>query len=170
MMRPVSVGRSTLEADYLRSAMFGVEDGLVSTTGAIVGVAAGSRDAETVLLAGTVILAVEALSMAAGQLLSERAVHQLDTTHQDSPIIGAVAMFLAYLIGGSVPLVPVLVTRSLAGATIGAVLAFPALFALGWVKGRVVGTSVTRRGLEVLAVGGLAAAAGIAIGLLMDVP
>ena len=155
-------------ADYLRSAMFGAEDGLVSTTGAIAGVAAGSRSARTVLLAGVVVLTVEALSMAAGQLLSERAVHQLDARHEDSPTIGAVTMLVAYLAGGLIPLLPVVLWRTLGAVVAGTALAFPALFALGWLKGRYVGVAAARSGVEVLAVGGAAAAVGIAVGLLLD--
>jgi VIT1/CCC1 family predicted Fe2+/Mn2+ transporter len=148
--------------------MFGIEDGLVSTTGAIAGVAAGSRNAQTVLMAGTVVLTVEALSMAAGQLLSERAVHQLDPTHDDSPVVGAVTMFVAYVIGGLVPLLPIAALRSLTAVVIGTALAFPALFLLGWTKGRIVETSAARSGLEVLAVGGTAAVAGVMVGLLLE--
>lgn len=160
--------RSTgLHADYLRSAMFGLEDGLVSTTGAVVGIAAGSRDPSVVLLAGTVVLSVEALSMGAGQFLSERAVHQLEPTHSDSPVLGALVMFVAYVIAGLVPLAPVLVWDSMGAVVLGAALAFPALFALGWSKGRLVGVPPRRSGIEVLVVGGLATAVGIGVGLLV---
>ena len=53
--------------------MFGCEDGLVSTTGALVGIAVGSDDGRVLAMSGLVLVAVEAVSMGAGQLLSERA-------------------------------------------------------------------------------------------------
>ena len=155
--------------DYLRSAVFGFEDGLVSTTGTIVGVAAGSRRPSVVLLAGLVVLSVEALSMGAGQLLSERAVHQVDASHQDLPWIGAVVMFIAYVLAGLVPLAPLLVWQSMTAVAVGAALAFPALFLLGWAKGRFAHVSAVRSGVEVLVVGGLAAGCGIAVGLVFQV-
>jgi len=157
-----------VHTDYLRSAMFGLEDGLVSTTGAVVGIAAGARDASVVLLAGTVVLAVEALSMGAGQFLSERAVHQLDPHHSDSLWVGAFVMFVAYVLAGMVPLLPVLLLDSMGAVVLGAALAFPGLFALGWVKGKVVGVPARRSGLEVLFVGGLAAAVGILVGIFVE--
>jgi VIT1/CCC1 family predicted Fe2+/Mn2+ transporter len=56
----------------LRDLVFGLEDGLVSTMGSVVGIAAGSTDRRVVILSGIVIVAVEALSMAAGTFLSSK--------------------------------------------------------------------------------------------------
>lgn len=56
----------------LRDAVFGVQDGLVSTLGALVGIAAGTHDQRTVVIAGCVIVVVESLSMAAGSYLSSK--------------------------------------------------------------------------------------------------
>ena len=156
-----------IQQDYLRSAIFGAEDGLVSTTGALAGIAAGTRDAKVVVMAGLVIVMVEALSMAAGQFLSERAVHQFDPTHRDSLAVGAAVMFAAYAAGGSVPLLPVLVMGELWAVWIGTALAFVGLFVLGWVKGRIVHVAPGRSGLEILAIGGLATVVGLIIGLVV---
>ena len=56
----------------LREAVFGVQDGLISTMGALTGIAAGTQSGETVVVAGFVILTVESLSMAAGSYLSSK--------------------------------------------------------------------------------------------------
>lgn len=152
--------------DYLRGAVFGLEDGLVSTTGAIAGIAAGARDADTVVMAGVVLVVVEALSMAAGQFLSERSVHQLQPGHSDSLVVGAALMFVAYVVGGMVPLAPVLATRTLGAVWIGTALAFGGLFVLGWVKGRMVAVAPIRSGLEILVIGGVATVAGIVVGVM----
>jgi VIT1/CCC1 family predicted Fe2+/Mn2+ transporter len=154
-----------LHQDYLRSAMFGAEDGLVSTTGALAGIATGTHDAQIVVTAGLVVVMVEAMSMAAGQYLSERAVHQLDPTHRDSLSVGGAVMFAAYIAGGLVPLLPVLVVRNLGAVWVGTALAFVGLFALGWIKGHIVQVPPARSGFEILAVGGLATVAGLLIGL-----
>ena len=156
-----------LHQDYLRRAVFGAEDGLVSTTGALAGIAAGTRDAEVVVRAGLVVVMVEALSMAAGQFLSERAVHQFDPTHQDSLAVGAAVMYFAYAAGGSVPLLPVVVVGDLWAFWMGTALAFIGLFALGWVKGRIVRVAPVRSGLEILTIGGLATVVGLIIGLVV---
>jgi VIT1/CCC1 family predicted Fe2+/Mn2+ transporter len=63
----------------IREVVFGVEDGMVSTLGAITGIAIGSQDYFTVILAGLVIISVESISMGIGSYLanrSERDVNQ----------------------------------------------------------------------------------------------
>lgn len=54
----------------LDEVVFGVEDSLVSTLGAITGIAAGTQDTSTVVLSGVVLLCAESLSMMAGSYLS----------------------------------------------------------------------------------------------------
>ncbi|MBP9828189.1 VIT1/CCC1 transporter family protein [Patescibacteria group bacterium] len=63
----------------IREIVFGLEDSFVSTLGTVSGVAVGSGNKEIVLLAGFVIVAVEALSMAAGSYLSSKAADELYT-------------------------------------------------------------------------------------------
>lgn len=62
---------SSLRA-YVREVVFGVQDGMVSTLGAITGIAIGSQDHFTVLLAGAAIIAVESISMGVGSYTSAR--------------------------------------------------------------------------------------------------
>lgn len=56
----------------LREAVFGTQDGLISTLGALTGIAAGTQNGEAVVIAGFVIIVVESLSMAAGSYLSSK--------------------------------------------------------------------------------------------------
>jgi predicted membrane protein (TIGR00267 family) len=56
----------------LRDAVFGTQDGLISTLGALTGIAAGTQSNEAVVVAGFVIIVVESLSMAAGSYLSSK--------------------------------------------------------------------------------------------------
>jgi predicted membrane protein (TIGR00267 family) len=55
-----------------------MEDGMVSTLGAISGIAIGSQDHFTVVLSGTVIIAVESISMSIGSYLSNRSEHEVN--------------------------------------------------------------------------------------------
>lgn len=55
---------------WLRAAVLGANDGILSTASLMVGVAAGSDSAQAVLLAGVAGLAAGALSMAAGEYVS----------------------------------------------------------------------------------------------------
>jgi len=56
----------------LRDAVFGTQDGLISTLGALTGIAEGTQSRDAVVIAGLVIIAVESLSMAAGSYLSSK--------------------------------------------------------------------------------------------------
>lgn len=60
----------------VRHLVFGLEDGSVSTLGAITGIAIGTGEASIVLLSGLVIIAVEALSMGAGTYLSAKSTRK----------------------------------------------------------------------------------------------
>ncbi|MEA3248853.1 MAG: VIT1/CCC1 transporter family protein [Patescibacteria group bacterium] len=61
----------------IRELIFGLEDGIVSTGGAVIGIAAGTGDKKIVILSGIVIVIVEALSMAAGTYLSSKSKKQM---------------------------------------------------------------------------------------------
>jgi VIT1/CCC1 family predicted Fe2+/Mn2+ transporter len=55
---------------WLRAAVLGANDGIVSTASLIIGVAAASTSQENILLAGTAGLVAGAMSMAAGEYVS----------------------------------------------------------------------------------------------------
>jgi predicted membrane protein (TIGR00267 family) len=57
-------------SSLIREVVFGMEDGMVSTLGAITGIATGSGERYTVILAGLVIIAVESISMGIGSYIS----------------------------------------------------------------------------------------------------
>lgn len=62
----------------LRDVVFGLEDGMVSTLGAITGIAIGSQNHFTVLLSGFVIIAVESISMGIGSYVSNQSNRDRD--------------------------------------------------------------------------------------------
>ncbi len=70
----------------MREIVFGLEDSLVSTVGAVSGIAVGSGDRYVVILAGIVLVAVEAVSMAAGSFLSSKSAAEVsaERERQDS--------------------------------------------------------------------------------------
>ena len=63
---------SDVTGGWLRPAVFGASDGLVSNLALVAGVAGGNADSKAVLLAGLAGLAAGALSMAAGEYISVR--------------------------------------------------------------------------------------------------
>jgi len=65
-------------SESLREIVFGAEDGMVSTLGAMTGIAIGTSDHFTVILAGLVIVAVESTGMSVGSYLSNKSVQEID--------------------------------------------------------------------------------------------
>ena len=62
----------------IREVIFGLEDGLVSTLGALTGIAAGTSNRFVIILSGFVIIAVESISMAVGSYLSSKSELDID--------------------------------------------------------------------------------------------
>ena len=66
---------------WLRAAVLGANDGIVSTASLIVGVAASAATQNAILIAGVAGLVAGAMSMAAGEYVSVSS--QSDTEHAD---------------------------------------------------------------------------------------
>lgn len=158
-----------IHEDYLRSLLFGLQDGLVSTTGVVVGITIGVQDKPIIILASLVAVTVEASSMAAGQYSSEKAVHQMagKGKHTDNLIVGATVMFLAYLVAGLIPIAPIVLLEISLAPVVSMFSSFAALYILGYLKGRMVKHSPMTSGLEMLLIGGVATTLGIVVGYLL---
>jgi len=65
-------------AASVREVVFGLEDGMVSTMGAVTGIAVGSGQHFVVVLSGVVIISVEAISMAVGSYLSNKSQQETE--------------------------------------------------------------------------------------------
>lgn len=160
-----------LHEDYFRSVMFGLQDGLVSTTGVVVGISAGIPDRAIIILASFVAVSVEASSMAAGQYSSEKAVHQMDKSgkHTDSLIMGSLLMFFSYLGAGLIPISPFLIYSPDTARVISISVALTGLFVIGYFKGKIVEHRALRSAVEMLIIGGLATVIGLVVGNFLKV-
>lgn len=78
---PAATEHGAAQGGWLRPAVFGASDGLVSNTALVLGVAAGQAEPGMVLLAGVSGLLAGAFSMAAGEWVSvqaQREAHELE--------------------------------------------------------------------------------------------
>ena len=163
--------KEVLHEDYLRSLMFGLQDGIVSTTGVVIGISTGVSDKAIIVMAALVAVAVEASSMAAGQYSSEKAVHQMDKSgkHTDNLYIGALIMFIAYMMGGAFSIVPIIAFDQPAAKIFAIASAFTGLFIIGYLKGYLVEHRPLRSAIELFIIGAIATAVGIIVGYLFKV-
>ncbi|MBI2031625.1 MAG: VIT1/CCC1 transporter family protein [Candidatus Levybacteria bacterium] len=163
--------KEVLHEDYLRSLMFGLQDGIVSTTGVVIGISTGVSNKEIIVLAALVAVMVEASSMAAGQYSSEKAVHQMDKSgkHTDNLLIGALIMFIAYMMGGAFSIVPIIAFDQPIAKILALISAFVGLFIIGYLKGYLVEHKPIRSALELFIIGSIATAIGVIVGYLFKV-
>jgi VIT1/CCC1 family predicted Fe2+/Mn2+ transporter len=156
------IGMYVFRHDWIKSSLreivFGLEDALVSTLGALTGIAIGSGSTFIVILSGLVLIAAESTSMAAGSYLSSKSVRD------KRPIRAGFVMGVFYLFGGFVPLIPYLLL-DVSSAIVPSIVATSAvLFGLGvWASGFTKRGKI-KSGLEMLGVSLFAALIGYVVG------
>jgi vacuolar iron transporter family protein len=212
----------------LREIVFGAEDGMVSTLGAITGIAVGTGDPYTILLAGLVVIAVESVSMGIGSYISNRAAQEVqikavkdeqraqrlepDSERRElyqmfvrdgwsrrlaaqmtrsaslnrrlmlkeheyrelgifpydtiRPESNAAFMFIAYLVGGFIPLGSYFFLPVAAALITSVFLTLLGLFALGVFTTRFTNVSPVKAGFRLASMGSLAYLVGLVIGRL----
>lgn len=165
--------------EHVREIVFGVEDSLVSTLGTITGIAAGTGDTFVILLSASVLIIVEATSMAAGSYLSAKAADEVElelerergnryTNPPYHPVRGACVMWGSYFFAGFIPTIPYVLLGPSQAAVPSVVLTTIALFVLGVWVAKHSHRSVWRGGLEMVIVSLAAAALGYGVGRLVS--
>lgn len=161
--------RKKLNPDEVRSFVFGVEDSLVSTVGLVSGVAAADVGNTTVVMTGTVLVIVEAFSMAVGTFLSDTSAHEFEE-QGDVPVGPALGssliMFVSYIVCGFLVLAPYAVFENGRAFAWSVLISLAALFVLGSQSARLSNGRPVRKGVMTLLVGGAAVLIGALIGSL----
>ncbi|TAL50718.1 hypothetical protein EPN81_01925 [Patescibacteria group bacterium] len=161
--------------DSMREIVFGLEDSLVSTLGAITGIAVGTGSQYIVILSGLVLIAAEATSMSAGSYLSTKHAREAEILfHQrkgleihveaSHPIRAAIVMGVFYLLGGIVPLVPYFLLPVGQAVIPAIVVTAVTLFLVGAWAASFTKTSKIKSGIEMTLVSLAAATIGYVIG------
>ncbi|MFC1653378.1 VIT1/CCC1 transporter family protein [Patescibacteria group bacterium] len=171
--------KKTNITNSLREIVFGFEDGIVSTLGVITGIAGGTQDRFTVILAGLVVVSVESLSMAAGTYLSNKTEEQLFAKRSKKSLHAklhlkaidgagkdALLMGISYVVGGVIPVIPYFfiplsqgLVYSVAGSMVG-------LAVIGFWRAKITETSIFKGMFEMILVSSIAALVGFSIGKL----
>lgn len=158
----------------LREIVFGLEDGMVSTLGAVTGLAGATNNQPMVIISGFVIIAVESLSMAAGTYLSNKSEDLADklthnSTHKkQNPIKDGLYMGASYIIGGLIPLYPYWFFPVMLAIPLSMISVVIALFVLGYTSGKMTKINPLKNGLEMTTVSVGAAALGFTVGKIVS--
>ncbi|HYD35775.1 MAG TPA: VIT1/CCC1 transporter family protein [Vitreimonas sp.] len=163
----------------LKAAVYGANDGIITTFAVVAGVAGAGLEPRIVLILGVANLIADGFSMGIGDYLGERSEARLTAQTTGLPLARAVWLtglitFISFVIAGSLPLVPYvlqwfgwdLATRHQLFASIVAT-AF-ALFLVGSLRTIFTKGTWWKNGLEVLGIGALAALVAYVIGATID--
>lgn len=176
-MADFSQPTSNQALNRLRAAVLGANDGIVSTSSVVMGVAGATSDERTIFTAGMAALVAGALSMAVGEYVSvssqsdaEKADHQRrQPSHEPeftSPTQAAVASLIAFTIGGLVPFIAVITAPDTIKIPITVLAVLIALLITGYSSATVGGASRRRAVVRVVTGGLLAMAITYFIGTL----
>ena len=152
---------------FIRNFIFGVEDSLVSTVGLLSGIAIAGTETKTIILAGVVLIFVEAFSMGAGSLLSENSAAEV-AMGREVPLarsyLSSLIMFVSYFFAGFIPLLPYLFLSVGTAFYVSIGVSLAALFILGAVSAKIARTTLWKQALQMLIIGGIAIALGVLVG------
>jgi len=163
----------------LRAAVYGANDGIVTTFAVVAGVAGAGLSHNIIIVLGLANMFADGLSMGLSDYLGEhseqRMRKQLKGEYEEDQLwhTGFVT-FIAFIVAGFFPLIPYL--TGFVGLTIPeenrfflaiCTTAF-SLFLAGSLRTIMTGGAWIRNGLEMLSIGMLAAAASYTIGWLID--
>jgi VIT1/CCC1 family predicted Fe2+/Mn2+ transporter len=149
---------------YVRELIYGANDGLITTFAVVAGVAGGGLSASVILICGVANLFADGLSMAVGNYLSIRSHESVLEAQglpeeEASPVRHGLATFLAFVLAGTLPLLPYVaggVPEGRFAWSIGMTLA--GMFAVGALRSLISTVRWWIGGLEMLALGGVVAA------------
>lgn len=161
------------DASLLRDAIFGANDGVVTTFAVIAGSLGGGLSPKIVVILGFANLLADGFSMATGIYLGARSEVDLEKKmknlhwRQDYPFLQGLTTFLAFGISGFIPLIP-FVFGFENKITYSAVLMAVFLLLVGVARGKFTGKNIVRSAVEMLLIGGAAAAIAYGVGLGVD--
>lgn len=154
---------------YVGDLVYGANDGILTTFAVVAGVTGGALSPTTVIVVGLANLIADGLSMGVGNYLGirarESALEQQGRPQEETqPARHGFATFLAFVVAGSVPLVPYLVPGAGDEFVPSAFLAFGALFGVGAARSLVTSSRWWISGLEMFGLGALVAVVAYATG------
>ena len=164
------------DSNTVRAGVFGVQDGIVSTFGLIMGVAGAQVSPEAVLIAGVAGAFSGAVSMGAGEYVSVKVQREMlaargavDEDANVRPHRAALANSGLFVLGAAFPLAPFLFLVGFPAVVMSTVLSVFALFVTGALLTRLTKRSPWTSGARMLVIGGGAGVLGYLVGSLLGV-
>jgi VIT1/CCC1 family predicted Fe2+/Mn2+ transporter len=159
----------------LKSAVFGANDGIITTFAVVAGVAGAGLSAKIILILGIANMFADALSMGLGDFLGERSEQRLrhrqtGSRTRDGLWRTGLVTFAAFVLAGAMPLLPYFL--GFLGVPIPAIYQFElsiiatafTLFLVGSLRTILTDGAWWKNGLEMLGIGAIAATVAYLLG------
>ncbi len=158
-------------AHHIGDLVFGANDGIITTFAVVSGVQGASLNPRIAIILGVANLLADGFAMGAGNYLGMRSEQDYQRSVNGVVAEGRLhafghgaAIFLAFVLAGSVPLLPFLFTAGRHTFVTSCVATGATLFLVGSLRTLVTRARRLVSGLEMLLVGSAAAAAAYAVG------
>lgn len=165
----------SLNTKYVKSAVLGANDGIITTFAVIAGIAGAGLGADVVVIIGIASVIADGMSMGLGDYLGERSEETYKVQNNGGSVPKdlwkpGLINFLSFVAAGTMPLLPYLL--KLIGVPIDPAIQFPlsifatgaSLFIAGSLRSLIIRRSWWKNGLEMLVVGSIAAVAAYFLG------
>lgn len=154
---------------YLGNLVYGANDGIITTFAVVSGVAGADLHPGVAIILGLANLFADGFSMGASSFLSIRSEEAVLAAHgsppaEPFPLRHGLVTFLAFVLAGSIPLIPFAVAPPENRFAIAVVVTLLTLFVIGALRATVTLLRWWRAGLEMLIVGSVAAAVSYLVG------
>lgn len=169
----------SINPKFLKAAVYGANDGIITTFAVVAGVVGAQLSPEIVIILGIANMVADAVSMGIGDFLGERSeqkLRQIEKKPFESEGLWHTGLvtFIAFVLAGSLPLIPYVV--QIFGINIPSDQRFiwsilatmGALFLVGSLRTRFTRGNWWLNGLEMLAIGAIAAVIAFGLGYAVD--
>ncbi|GIW68074.1 MAG: hypothetical protein KatS3mg099_022 [Candidatus Parcubacteria bacterium] len=161
-----------LASRYVGEIVYGANDGIITTFAVVTAAAGGKLSAGVIVILGVANLLADGFSMGASSFLSDRAESSRDAgrTEIAGPLKRGAATFFAFVVAGALPLLPYVFFSQMALShqlvfSVSATLIALALVGVG--RAYLAKERVWLAVMEMVAIGGLAAAISYTVGWLL---
>lgn len=169
-----------LEPKYLKAAVYGANDGIITTFAVVAGVAGANLPANIVIILGIANMIADGFSMGIGDFLGERSEQRLREKQTGKPVEDqlwktGLITFLAFVIAGTFPLLPYMLTfvsinvPDIHRFALSIISTGIILFTVGSLRTVFLKGSWIKNGAEMLSIGAVAAAVAYGIGLALSI-
>lgn len=167
--------KNKLDPSLLKAAVYGANDGIVTTFAVVAGVAGAGLSVDIIIIMGVANMIADGISMAVGDYLGEISEYKMrkqdhERTNHSCLWITGVVTFISFLLAGVLPLLPYIF--KIAGTPflidnqflLSIISTASALFFVGSLRTLLTKGSWIKNGLEMLLIGAIAASSAYFLG------